>query len=75
MKEFNYKLGHSAGETMTVSELKAELDKYPDDMPVIATWEGTSNFICADDFEIKKFCCYGNEKQKVDCLYIDTEYL
>ena len=36
------------GETLTVIELKNLLDKYPDTMPVIATWEGINTLINKD---------------------------
>lgn len=36
--------------TMTVSELKAALSKYPDDMPVWAEWEGCLAHIGVDNF-------------------------
>ncbi len=45
-----------SGKTMTVAELKAELNKYPDNIPVIATWEGVMVGINADDFRVKCVC-------------------
>jgi hypothetical protein len=40
MKTFHFELGHEDFSTLTVGELKAILDKFPDEMPVLATWEG-----------------------------------
>ena len=49
MKAFYYKNSsgslREAGKTFTVSELRAELSKYPDDMPVLASWEDVYAFI------------------------------
>lgn len=71
MKTFRYKLGHEAGETLTVSELKIELSKYPDEMPVMATWEGVNAYIDSEDFEI--YCVHkGNEEDEEQCLIIDV---
>jgi len=74
MKEFNSKGGSLAGRTMTVSELKAKLDNYPDDMPVIATWEGVHAYIddFCEEFEIGKVH-KGDKSQECDCLIIDVE--
>jgi hypothetical protein len=72
MKTFRYKLGHEAGKTMTVAELKAELDKYPDGMPVLATWEGIHTFFSPDCFEIKEWSA-GNEEDREKCLVIDVD--
>lgn len=38
--------------TMTVGELKAELNKYADDMPIFAEWEGVHALVEASNFEI-----------------------
>jgi hypothetical protein len=53
MKTFRYKKGHSAGSTMTVSELKEKLSGHPDSMPVMCTWEGVNAFVSPDEFEVK----------------------
>lgn len=45
MKTFRYPLGHKDGDTLTVGELKALLAEYPDDMPVLASWEGIHTFM------------------------------
>ena len=73
MKEFNYSSGNPAGKTFTVSELKEFLDKYPDDMPVLATWEGTYNCFHTGNFEIEEYHA-GDSRQECECLIIDVEY-
>jgi len=40
MKTFYYSNGVKRGETLTIKELREGLAKYPDDMPVMAEWEG-----------------------------------
>ena len=54
MKTFRYRLGHFAGQTMTVAELRAKLSEHPDDMPVMAYWEGQDAYIGQDCFKVKK---------------------
>ena len=54
MKTFRYKLGHVAGKTMTVAELRAKLSEYPDDMPVMALWEGCYAYINPENFDDEK---------------------
>lgn len=72
MKTFRYKLGHEAGKTMTVAELKEELEKYPDEMPVLATWEGMHTFFSPGCFEIKEWST-GNKEDVDKCLVIDVD--
>lgn len=43
MKIFRYELGHNAMETMTVGELIKYLKDFPEEMPVLAQWEGCHN--------------------------------
>jgi predicted translin family RNA/ssDNA-binding protein len=71
MKIFRYDSGHEAGKTMTVAELKAALDKYPDTMPVMATWEGVQAYVDADNFETA-FVDKGKREDKEMCLIIDV---
>lgn len=40
MKTFHYREGHEWGKTLTVGELRVVLNEHPDDMPVLAAWEG-----------------------------------
>ena len=56
--------------TMTVKELRDELSKYPEDMPVIATWEGVLAGITQDGFSIFNPNVNITERQ----LHIDVEY-
>lgn len=39
MRTFTYPLGHVRCTTMTVSELRARLSEFPDDMPVMVDYE------------------------------------
>lgn len=41
-----------SGDTMTVKELREALSKYPDDMAVIAAWEGVGAGIRLENFSI-----------------------
>ncbi len=70
MKTFRYSRRTSAGSTMTVKELKELLSKYPDDMPVMATWEGVTAFI--EDSEVVSVS-KGMEEDREDCLVFDVE--
>ena len=72
MKTFNYKLGHEAGKTVTVSELKSALEKYPSDMPVLATWEGIHVFIDVSELEVEDYHT-GDISQSCKCLVISAE--
>lgn len=40
MIKLKYDNGYEKNPTMTVGELKAKLDQFPDHYPVFATWEG-----------------------------------
>lgn len=72
MKVFRYESGHEAGKTLTVAELREELNKHPDTMPVMATWEGVLAYIDADDFDTD-FIDKGKTEDKEMCLIIDVE--
>lgn len=50
MKTFRYLGSTGTKTTMTVKELQDKLAEYPDDMPVLATWEGVYAPITADSF-------------------------
>ena len=54
MKTFRYELGHVAGNTMTVKELRDALAEFPDDMPVMAEWEGCHAYIEGSNFAVEK---------------------
>jgi len=72
MKEFRYAKGHKAGETMTVGELVEALSNYPNDMPVMAGWEGVCAYVDSANFEV---VCVdkGHEGDQEECLVIDVE--
>jgi hypothetical protein len=59
----------NSGLTMTVKELRDELSKYPDDLPVIATWEGVGAGIRKENFTTRFDNGYMDEMQ----LEIDVE--
>lgn len=72
MKVFHYKLGHVAGETMTVAELRAKLAEYPDDMPVFGGWEGVWGYITPEGFGVEKVH-KGKAVEVCPSLVIDVE--
>jgi hypothetical protein len=55
--------------TMTVLELKNYLSKFPENMPIVATWEGVSAAICDNNFSVHEIDQYYPEKT----LEIDVE--
>lgn len=65
MKTFYYDHGAVMGATLTVGELKAVLANYPDEMPVLATWEGITTCFHADGVEVGQFF-------SEDCLVFDV---
>lgn len=71
MKTFRYALGHVAGATMTVAELRELLTKYPDDMPVFAEWEGCHAYIEPEMFSVES-AAKGFEADRCDCLVVDV---
>ena len=71
MKTFHHKLGHAAGSTMTVKELKDKLKDYPKDMPVFMTWEGVLAYL-TDDFCVK-LVNKGKKSESCSCLIINAE--
>lgn len=72
MKTFRYPRGHVHGTTMTVAELREKLNEFPQDMPVIAEWEGTWNFIEPDAFAVEKYE-HGHPEDYADVLVINVE--
>ena len=71
MKTFRYALGHEAGKTMTVAELREKLNEFPQDMPVLATWEGIATFFNPENFMVEQ---YGDHQQDAcDCLIINVD--
>ena len=73
MKTFRYALGHVAGQTMTVAELRELLAKYPDEMPVFAEWEGVRAYIEPDIFAVERVS-KGMEADACDCLVLNVNY-
>ena len=72
MKTFRYPMGHFAGETITVSELRDELAKFPPDMPVMAQWEGCHAYIDPSSFGVEKIS-KGFAEDECDCLVINVD--
>ena len=71
MKTFRHLIGHEAGQTMTVNDLKKKLEEYPDDMPVFAEWEGCWCHVVHDRFTVKQWDI-GYPEDFCDCLVIDV---
>lgn len=72
MKTFRHELGHTAGQTMTVAELRAKLSEYPDDMPVFGEWEGCHGYVTAEGFSVERVD-KGHKDDACDCLLIWVE--
>ena len=72
MKTFKYELGHIAGSTMTVAELRDGLAAYPDDMPVFATWEGVNGYVDLRNASVQNVH-KGTKSEACPCLVIDVE--
>lgn len=72
MKLFRYPLGHEAGQTVTVKELIVKLKEYPEDMPVMAEWEGVVAYIKPENFSFS-LVDKGLSEDKCWCLVIDVE--
>lgn len=72
MKTYHYKLGHVAGATMTVKELREKLALYPDEMPVFGTWEGVAAYIIPEAFVVQDAICKGDSAEAVPTLVIDV---
>lgn len=54
---------------LTVGELRVLLAQYPDDMPVVATWEGIVVNISRDRFSVGP----AKRKDTTDSLVIDVD--
>lgn len=71
MKTFRWAHGGTRFSTMTIGELKSLLSKYPDDIPVLAEWEG--QFMPLDpDVKIVPYDP-GFEADRADCLVINVD--
>lgn len=75
MKTFIYKNRPGSVKTITVAELKRKLDKYPDDMPVLATFDGTWRIINPDRFDVHQVHGYDSSIGKFDtaAIIIDVD--
>lgn len=71
MKEFHHKWGGLACRTYTVRELITLLSKYPDDMPVLGTWESTIHGL--SDPTVEAYYA-GDPAENTNCLIFDVEY-
>ena len=56
---------------MTVGELRALLAQHPDDMPVVAEWEGQRCFILPKRFRVQKIGTVGYTEES-SALIIDV---
>lgn len=69
-KVFHYPLGHVYRRTSTVGELMAFLSQYPQEMPVLVTWEGTIHSLSHPDVEV-----FGDvESERCEVLTLNAEY-
>ena len=74
MKTFRYPKGHVLGTTMTVAELREKLNEFPQDMPVIAQWEGTWNFFESSNFDVVRSSeGWSHSEDACDVLIIDVD--
>lgn len=71
MKTFRWEHGGTRFSTMTVAELKSLLEQYPDDMPVLAEWEGKYEPL-DPDMAVVSYSS-GLESDRVDCLVINVD--
>jgi len=70
MKTLKNKYSNTSYKTMTVGELREKLNSYPDDMPVLATWEGLFVQIDSACFSVSKV-----SHIRHDCVVIDVDQL
>ena len=71
MKTFRHDKGHIAGSTVTVGEFIEMLKTFPQDMPLLAEWEGCHAFITQEDFRTER-TNKGNLEDECECLIIDV---
>ena len=69
MKKFRYPLGHEAGKTLTVGELRLALVQYSDKTPVLASWEGVKACVETENFKLENV-----DSEQCLIIYVD-EYL
>lgn len=70
-KVFHHKNGNQCGSTLTVKELIECLSKHPEDMPVMATWEGVIACIEEDMMPVEAID-KGLPEEHCDCLLLDV---
>jgi hypothetical protein len=58
--------------TMTVAELREKLNEFPQDMPVVAQWEGTWNCFDAKNFLVQRSTGW-HQDDNCDLLTIDVD--
>ena len=73
MKIFHYCHGAKSKQTMTVSELIDALSQYPNDMPVIPTYESVTGCFEPDEISVRKGYHTGVKTEACDVLLIDVE--
>lgn len=57
--------------TLTVAELRALLATFPDDLPVVATWEGQVKTLSASQFAVERATLGPHSRS--DSLFIDVD--
>lgn len=73
MKTFRSERGHIDKVTMTVGELREKLSEYPDEMPILPTWEGIHRGIQKNGFDVIE-ADYFHKDDNCSALQIDVEY-
>jgi len=61
-----FKLSSDSDLTMTVGELRTFLLRFPEEMPVVATWEGVSAGIREEDAVVKENRYYREKTLEID---------
>ena len=72
MKVFHLVGGQVVGQTATIKELREALAAYPDDMPVMAEWEGVWAFIDPKNFAVEPEVHKGFPEERCPCLMLDV---
>ena len=72
MKTYHYPLGHEAGKTFTVKELRAFLKNFPEDMPVFVEWEDCAVYLIPEAAQIKNGIHKGQPSESVPALVFDV---
>ena len=72
MKTWHYPHGRIALRTMTVGELRELLAGYPDDLPVVPTYEGTWGSLHQSCTAVESVS-FGRDDDREHCLILDVE--